>query len=58
MVIDYICEGQIDKLFKVIDEHFKDAVGAKGSILIQKNNKEQNLIHVLARHGLLIKDIT
>lgn len=57
MVIDYICEGQIDNLFKVIDQHFKDAVGAKGSILIQKNKKEQNLIHVLARNGHLIKDI-
>ena len=57
MVIDYICEGQIDNLFKVIEQHFKDAEGAKGSILIQKNAKEQNLIHVLARNGHLIKDI-
>jgi hypothetical protein len=40
MVIDFICEGQIDKLFQVIAEHFKDLEGAKGSILIQKNNKE------------------
>ena len=57
MVIDYICEGQINNLFKVIDEHFKDAEGAKGSILIQVNMKQQNLIHVLARNGHLIKDI-
>lgn len=34
MVIDYICEGHIGKLFKVIETHFKDLNGAKGSILI------------------------
>lgn len=39
LVVDYICEGQIDKLFAVIDSHFKDTEGAKGSILIQRNQK-------------------
>ena len=39
LVVDYICEGQIDKLFEVIDSHFKDTEGAKGSILIQRNQK-------------------
>lgn len=56
MLVDYICEGQIDKLFKVIEQHFKEE-GAKGSIMIQKNDKGQNLIHVMARNGHLIKDI-
>lgn len=55
LVVDYICEGQISKLFQVIDTHFKDADGAKGSILIQRNLKGQSLIHVLARNVHLMK---
>jgi hypothetical protein len=39
LVVDYICAGQIAKLFQVIDTYFKDAEGAKGSILIQRNPK-------------------
>lgn len=39
MVIDYICEGQIQKLFEIIDKYFNDQEGAKDSILIQKNKK-------------------
>lgn len=39
MVIDYICEGHISKLFNVIETHFKHQNGAKGSILIQRNEK-------------------
>ena len=39
MVVDFICEGQISKLFSVIDKFFKDSEGAKTSILIQKNSK-------------------
>lgn len=57
MAVDYICEGQIAKLFQIIDTHFSDNKGAKGSILIQKNEKGQNLIHVLAKNAHLIKDI-
>jgi len=34
MIVDYICEGKINKLFDVIDTHFKDTEGAKGSIII------------------------
>lgn len=34
MVIDYICEGEIAKLFEVIEKYFKHHEGAKGSILI------------------------
>ena len=52
MVIDYICEGQINKLFPSHhDLHFQNLEGAKGSILVQKNEKKQNLIHVLARNS-------
>ncbi|CDW79015.1 nad(+) adp-ribosyltransferase-3 [Stylonychia lemnae] len=58
MVVDYICEGQIAKLFQVIETHFKNVAGAKGSILIQKNEKGQNLIHVLAKNAHLIKNIS
>ena len=56
LVVDYICEGQIGKLFQVIDTHFKDAEGAKGSILIQRNQKGQSLIHVLSRNTHLLKE--
>lgn len=56
LVVDYICEGQISKLFKVIDTHFKDAEGAKGSILIQRNPKGQSLIHVLSKNVHLMKE--
>lgn len=57
MVVDYICEGQIAKLFSVIETHFAEHEGAKGSILIQKNQKNQTMIHVLAKNAHLIKDI-
>lgn len=56
MVVDYICEGQIAKLFQVIETHFKDVEGAKGSIMIQRNQKGQSLIHVLALNAHRIKE--
>ena len=34
MVVDYICEGQVSKLFEVLETKFKDTDGAKSSILI------------------------
>lgn len=53
MIIDYICEGNMEKMFSTIKEFDKDC---QNSILIQRNDKGQNLIHILARNSHLIKD--
>lgn len=57
MIVDYICEGQIVKLFNIIDSK-KDGSGTQESnVVMQTNDKGQNLIHVLAKNAHLMKDV-
>ncbi len=57
MIVDYICEGQIVKLFNIIDSKKADATTESTNIVMQTNDKGQNLIHVLAKNSHLIKDV-
>ena len=59
MIVDYICEGQIVKLFNIIDSK-KNGSGSdtqENNVVMQTNDKGQNLIHVLAKNAHLIKDV-
>lgn len=53
MLVDYICEGQIQKILQMVE----DGSANSDQIISQKNAKGQSLLHVLARNAHLVSSI-